>query len=269
MTSGTNIAAVPDHIRRHYEVEKRLASRLREASSRSERLKLYGEVYDELYKEFGYLKEHREKTTFWQVKLVRYFAKPSDIFLEVGAGDCRVSIEVASFVQQAYAVDVSRVFMNQDGWPQNLQFVLSDGSSIPVESASIDLAYSHQVMEHLHPDDGLDQLKNIYNALKKNGRYICITPNRLCGPHNISRYFDAVATGFHLKEYILAEVTELLKQVGFVKVQAFISYHGLMLSPVLPIQPFLWLEGLVKHLPHALRRKLWWLLIPVKPMATK
>jgi SAM-dependent methyltransferase len=269
MASQTQVEGIPNHIRQHYEVEKRLANRLRQATSKPERLKLYGEVYDELYKEFSYLKEHREKTTPWQVDLIRRFVKPTDAFLEVGAGNCEVSIGAAALTRQAYAVDVSQVFMKKEGWPQNLQFVLSDGSSIPVEAASIDLAYSHQVMEHLHADDGLDQLKHIYQALKKNGRYICITPNRLCGPHDISRYFDEVATGFHLKEYTLAEQHALLKQVGFKQVQAFVSYHGLMLSPILPIQPFLWVERVLERLPYAWRKKAWWLLIAVKPIATK
>ena len=37
------------------------------------------------------------------------------------------------------------------------------------------------------------QLKNIYSALFPDGVYICLTPNRLSGRHDISRYFDEVA----------------------------------------------------------------------------
>ena len=70
-------------------------------------------------------------------------------------------------------------------------------------------------MEHLHPDDAVDQLKNIYNALVNGGKYICITPNRLTGPHDISKYFDNVATGFHLKEYTVTELSGLFREVGF------------------------------------------------------
>ena len=39
-------------------------------------------------------------------------------------------------------------------------------------------------------------LANLYRALKPGAVYVCITPNRLSGPHDISLYFDSVATGF-------------------------------------------------------------------------
>jgi hypothetical protein len=63
------------------------------------------------------------------------------------------------------------------------------------------VAYSYQLMEHLHPGDALEQLVNIYQALKRDSVYCCVTPNRISGPHDISVYFDTVAQGLHLKEY--------------------------------------------------------------------
>jgi predicted SAM-dependent methyltransferase len=51
-------------------------------------------------------------------------------------------------------------------------------------------------MEHLHPDDAFEQLKQIYTALTPGGLYICTTPNRLTGPHDVSKYFDETAAGF-------------------------------------------------------------------------
>ena len=74
-------------------------------------------------------------------------------------------------------------------------------------------------MEHLHPDDAFEQLQNVYNALANGGAYICITPNKLTGPHDISKYFDTEATGFHLKEYTITELRSLFKKIGFSKVK--------------------------------------------------
>jgi hypothetical protein len=31
-------------------------------------------------------------------------------------------------------------------------------------------------MEHLHPEDAFEQLRNIIRALAPGGRYVCITP---------------------------------------------------------------------------------------------
>ena len=87
-----------------------------------------------------------------------------------------------------------------------------------------------QLMEHLHPDDALDQLQNIFTALTSAGVYLCITPNRLNGPHDISMYFDEVATGFHLHEYTITELSDLFKKVGFSKVRVYIWKRGLFLD---------------------------------------
>jgi SAM-dependent methyltransferase len=107
--------------------------------------------------------------------------------------------------------------------PANVELIISDGSSIPVPNNSIDLAYSDQLMEHLHPDDAIEQLQNIYRSLAPGGRYICITPNRLSGPHDVSRYFDDVATGFHLKEYTLSELSGIFRSVGFRRLQVLVG----------------------------------------------
>jgi SAM-dependent methyltransferase len=92
-----------------------------------------------------------------------------------------------------------------------------------VPPGSIDIAYSHQVIEHVHPEDAIDQLAEIYQALATGGKFICVTPNRLNGPHDESRMFDEVATGFHLKEYTITELGHLFRQTGFSKV---IAYSG-------------------------------------------
>ena len=99
-----------------------------------------------------------------------------------------------------YALDVSDEIATRITLPANCKLVLSDGLTVAVPEGSIDVAYSNQLMEHLHPDDAVEQLHNVYRALKPGGAYICITPNALWGPHDVSRRFDREPTGFHLKE---------------------------------------------------------------------
>jgi len=81
-------------------------------------------------------------------------------------------------------------------------------------------------MEHLHPDDALEQVRNIYHALAFGGVYLCVTPNRLTGPHDISEHFDDVASGFHLKEYTIAELRRLFMQIGFRRVTVLFGGRG-------------------------------------------
>ena len=117
-----------------------------------------------------------------------------------------MSLEMARLVKQVYAIDVSKEMTKGLVFPANFHLILSDGIGIPVPANSIDVAYSNNLVEHLHPDDAVEQLRNIHQALAPGGVYICVTPNRLKGPHDVSKYFDTVATGFHLKEYTVSEL---------------------------------------------------------------
>ena len=131
----------------------------------------------------------------------------------------RALFALAEQVRQVYGLDVSETITQRVSLPSNFKLILSDGTSVPLPPESVDVAYSNQLMEHLHPDDALEQLEGIWCALRPGGVYICITPNGLSGPHDISAHFDSVATGFHLKEYTVAELSQLFRKVGFRKVQ--------------------------------------------------
>jgi hypothetical protein len=72
----------------------------------------------------------------------------------------------------------------------------------------------------------MEQLHNIAKALKPGGRYICITPNRLNGPHDVSSGFDEVARGFPLHEYTHGELGRALRDAGFHRVRNLEQAHG-------------------------------------------
>lgn len=246
-----------DQLKEQYEIEKELAGRLRNAN-KEERRRLYTVVYDELYLRVPHhpqltqksSREAQSKEVSAHLRLLKRFLRPECTFLEIGPGDCSLSFEVARLVRKVYAVDVSNEITRSATKPGNFELIISDGCSIPVPKNSVNVAYSNQLMEHLHPDDALDQLRNIYAALAPGGIYICMTPNRLSGPHDISRYFDEVATGFHLKEYTTTELANIFKQVGFSKVQVLVPLkRWLFLVPVFPV---IWLEAVLIRLPRSL-----------------
>lgn len=222
-----------EQLRNHYEVEKKLANKLLNAN-KEDRKKLYTSVYNELFKRVPdhpqIFKKHSsiesDEAVNQQMKLLKYFLNPSVTFLEVGSGSCNLSIETARYVQKVYAIDVSDEIAKDLDPRDNFKFFVSDGCSIPVPDNSVDVAYSYQLIEHLHPDDTYDQLQNIYNALAYKGVYICVTPNKLSGPHDISKYFDDFATGFHLKEYTAVELYDLFIKCGFSKINYYVSIKG-------------------------------------------
>jgi predicted SAM-dependent methyltransferase len=102
--------------------------------------------------------------------------------------------------------------------------------SIPVEAGSVNVIYSDQLMEHLHPEDAIEQLQNIYNALAPGGVYICHTPNQLSGSHDVSGCYDEIATGFHLHEYLVTELYALFKKIGFSQISYYKSTEKLQIK---------------------------------------
>ena len=246
--------------RHHYEVERRLADRLRRAS-RPDRLRLYADVYETLFRE---VPEHpqlagkrgsAERLQLVQVRLnlLGRLLTPESTFLEVGAGDCKLSIAVASRVANVVAVDVSETIAATQDQPENFRLAISDGVNIPVPEGSIDVAFSDQLIEHLHPEDAREHLENVYRSLSAGGCYLCITPNRLCGPADVSKYFSNTAEGLHLKEYTFRELGRLFRRAGFPRVRARTSIGGLFPDALLiPILPLAALETLLEALPWRL-----------------
>ncbi len=249
----------PEQLREHYEIEKELANRLRE-SSREERCTLYASLYDELFyrvpshsllaQEPSSKDTTRMKSPQW--RFLRRFLHRDAVFLEIGAGDCAISLAAAKFVKKVYVMEVSEEITKSVRGLENFELILSGGLDIPLPAESVNIAYSHQVMEHLHPDDAFEQVTNIHNILVSRGIHICVTPNRLSGPYDISKYFDLVATGFHLKEYTNTELSNLFKQVGFVKVRAYFGAMGVYVR--FPLFLLRLLEGLLDRLPRRLGR---------------
>lgn len=250
-----------DRLWAHYQIEKDLAARLRNAS-RLERRTLYSTAYDELFRR---VPDHQQLTrklspqqraahVALQLGLLRRFLRPNTTFLEIGAGDCALSLHIAPGVRKVYALDVSALLTQGTQVPANFELILSDGVSIPAPAGCVTLAYSNQLMEHLHPEDAAEQLANIFNALAPGGVYVCVTPNQLTGPHDISKYFDNTATGFHLKEYTITELRAIMRQAGFRRTVQYARVWGVYFA--LPAWFTRTVEGLLGILPRALCRRL-------------
>lgn len=162
--------------------------------------------------------------------------------MEIGAGDCSLAIQIASICKKVIALDVSNEISKNINFPENCTFVISDGLSIPVEPASVDLAYSYQLAEHFHEDDFPTHLKNVLISLKPQGKYLIVTPHRFSGPHDVSKFYSKVPQGFHLKEYSYGEINVISKKMGFKKNSALIGVKGNYLK--VPINCISFLESL-------------------------
>ena len=245
-------------LKRHYDVERALGDRLRTLPP-AERRAMYGEIYNEL---FARVPDHPQLTrkvspersrqkTAAEFRLIRKFIKPGSEFMEIGAGDAAVSLFVAKYVQRVTALDVSDTILKDIAAPANVRLLVFDGCEIPVEAGTIDVAYSNQVIEHLHPEDAALQISSLLRTLKPGGAYLCVTPNRLNGPHDISMFFDTVATGLHMKEYTYRELDRFFRSLGFDRTGACIGVKGHF--AVLPVWCAGFFEVALSILPTRLR----------------
>lgn len=249
----------PSEIREHYDLEVRLAAEL-VAAPKEARQVLYTKLYDEL---FSKLPHHPQLTIkgdkgtqdelFRQkYRLVSRYVDADTTFLEIGPGDCSFSIRMAAIVRKVYAVDVSsQIVRLGHSLPPNFELAISDGSSIPLPDRSVMVVYSNQLMEHLHPEDAEQQLREIRRVLKPGGRYICITPSRFSGPHDVSGYFDSSARGFHLREYSTSELQKLLRDAGFHSVHTYAGGRGYYVR--VPGWTSRIVDAVVEKLPDTLR----------------
>lgn len=248
-----------ERLRAHYEIERELADRLR-GSSRVEQFELYGLVYDELLRR---VPDHPQLTrkadlafqrraVASRLRLLEPHVTRKSVFMEIGPGDCSLALEIASRARHVYAVDVSAEITKGLSLPANLELVICNGAGFTIPPATVDVAYSNQVLEHLHPDDAIDHIRSVRSALKPGGLYVCVTPNRLSGPHDISQYFDPVATGLHLKEYTARELIDIFAREGYRNVSVLAPVGGRQFS----INPGVirMLEPCLAGIPRSIRR---------------
>ncbi|HTE38781.1 MAG TPA: class I SAM-dependent methyltransferase, partial [Reyranella sp.] len=245
-------------LKAHYDVERELAQRLRD-SHPSDRQNMYEVAYSELFSKLPDHPQHkvnpekRALSTLSQVKFLQTFTTTTSILVEVGCGDAAVTKGIAPYVASAIGIDVTDALLGRLS-PPNFRFVKSNGVDFGLSDVSADVVYSNQLMEHLHPDDAIRQLVEIARILKPGGCYICSTPNRLTGPHDISGYFSYHPLGLHLREYDHASLSLLFEQAGFSSIYSVLRLKGR--STVVPARYLVWAEKLYSLMPQVVRGRL-------------
>lgn len=249
-----------EQLRNHYIVEKELADRLRSASAK-ERPSLYSTLYEEL---FARVPDHprltrrdteseSQKAVNARLRFVEKFLTPKTDFLEIAPGDCRFAFAVAAKAHHVFAADISDQSATSSK-PANFTLIIYDGSKLDFPDASVDLAFSYQFLEHIHPDEVPDHFRLVHRALRPGGRYILDTPHRYSGPHDISRYFSDTPDGFHLKEWTHRELAQVARAAGFTHVEVARNSIARLGRP--GWYSLMVLEAVASHMPHKLRRAL-------------
>lgn len=230
------------------ELEFYYAKRLRE-SNKEERRRLYGEAYtavaEQRVTEFksNDPEQRTAGTTPGLVYAISRYLKSTDRVLEIGAGRGYTSLKLAPLVNSIVATEVSMPSIKE--MEQLFRDRQIENASV-TECSAYDLvdifsgqtftaAISIDVMEHLHPEDAKDHLKQVYDLLEDGGRYVIVMPNRLSGPHDVTlaEYPDSkVPLGFHLNESTYGEMIATMKEIGY---RRFLSFFYVKRSGKTPL----------------------------------
>lgn len=242
----------------HFKLEKELADKLRQ-STLDERRVLYRQVYTDFFTRFPEVGEglniSKTDRLAWQLKLMKPLLNKEKTVLEIGAGDCLVSKELCKHFKKVIGYEVADSIPFIEGKPENFELKIFNGFDMHEQPGSVDIVYSNQVFEHLHPDDTAPLLRNYHTYLRKGGKVVIITPHIATGPHDVSRDFTKTPEGFHLKEYTYSEMSSLLKANGFHKIKGYIGYSKIGYYGV-PVALMSFAEKIYNLIPGALRRKL-------------
>jgi SAM-dependent methyltransferase len=181
------------------------------------------------------------------------FAQPyvtGQSVLEVGCGEGYGTALFAASASRVLGVDYDALTVAHAAatYPQ-ASFVRANLAALPVQSASVDVLATLQVIEHVwnHPEFVQECLR----ALRPGGLLIVTTPNRL----TFSPGLDAPVNPFHTREFTGAELSELLSQCGFAidtvlglhaapRLRALDTEHDGFVAAQLAVPPQLWSERL-------------------------
>ena len=220
----------PERIRHHFEVERELALQMRQ-STRKERTELFKTLYTQLFERVpDHPRLTRRETpessrlkVESQLRLLRPFLHKDTVFVEFAPGDCRLASAVAKEVRSVIGVDISDQRSESEPFPANLELIVYDGYDLSVSDATVDVLFSYQFLEHLHPEDVDAHFALARRLLKPGGVYVFDTPHLYSGPHDVSRFFGNTLQCFHFQEWTYREMLRLLKRHGFSKMCAIRS----------------------------------------------
>jgi SAM-dependent methyltransferase len=236
---------------RWVELEFDYARRLR-ASNREQRKALYVEAYSEVSKArmAGFTSADPESRTAGTSKGLVATLTPlcrlDQRVLEVGCGRGYTCWKLAPLVKEIVGTDVSapalaeaRELLSSHGIT-NAQILEADGEELTARfgTEAFDLVLSIEVYEHLHRDDGLAHLREVYSVLKPGGAYVIVTPHRMNGPTDVTCmvYPDSrECLGFHLNETTNKELMADLRAAGFTRFSSV-----LRLNHRVPALPDIW-----------------------------
>ncbi len=211
-------------LRKHWVLERTLTEMLL-ASSAENRAAAFDDAYTRLYRECAWL--NRARTAEEDVSDLSHFPKllaGARRIYEIGSGKGRL---IRFLARQGFECVATEITAERGGkfsrGDDGVRWHGSDGIHLAENEPArhYDAAISSQVVEHMHPADLIEHLRNVRAILKPSGFYLFDTPHVLNGPADFSRVFGlSTVACMHLKEYGYGELAAALRVAGFKTIRA-------------------------------------------------
>lgn len=209
-----------EQIQRHFDLERSLTEELL-ASDQTSRFDTFERCYSRLYSELPWLNSVASNTELGEWPALIGPA-PRSIY-EVGSGQGGLALALAAAGYQVEATEITRKRGALARDDARLRWGATDGVNLTqfARPSAYDAVVSNQVLEHLHPDDVVQHLREAHALLRPGGRYVLRTPHAFAGPHDISHVFGLERpVGMHLHEYDYSELSACMYEAGFAMVMA-------------------------------------------------
>ncbi len=205
---------------RQFELEKKYAQQILTTSQHSHaRLSLIQQANDEVmalvdsYTSTGIDGQHTST-----LKMIKKIVQPGAEILDFGCGQGELVklLNQAGYSGFGYEISPHGRQIAQELLSNNnlTARILTQDQFV---TKKFDLIVLDNVIEHLVPDEIDNLITKFKQILTDQGQILIITPHRLAGPHDISRYFLPVgsqAQGLHLREYTVSDLKQLLDRHG-------------------------------------------------------
>ncbi|WP_183128084.1 methyltransferase domain-containing protein [Clostridium autoethanogenum] len=152
-------------------------------------------------------------------KFIGKFIDKNDIVLEAAPGFGYGAAYLSTLCRQLDALDIAKenIEFGKSIYDfENLNWVEGDVTKLPYDRDTFDVYVSCETIEHLPLDLINKYLEEAIRVLKKNGKMIITTPNRLTR--------ENVHNPYHIKEYTFNELKEILSK--YFKMVVFYSAKG-------------------------------------------
>jgi SAM-dependent methyltransferase len=217
-------------MREQFELERRYHFKLLAEPDCARRRALYVEAYSQAAPGMARIQGQRESRGFTGTitRYVRRFLIGKEL-VDIGSGYGKAAREFASLCKRVIGVEVNPDLVREserradDDGLGNVSYRQGWATETGLPDQSIDVFYSNDLVEHLHPDDFDQYLSEAIRVLRPGGLLIFLTANGLFGPHDISKFFippRRPAEGLHLNEPTFAEIERRLRAHGFVRARA-------------------------------------------------